>query len=257
MNFICDHPDIRAISFVGGDPAGRHIYNRGSANGKRVQVFLRLSNLTLTLTIIFSVVQHGGQEPWSDHARCQQGICCQPGAWLIFIPHLVCWQACIKIFFHMLQLVGAAFGAAGQRCMALTTAVMVWIFIFLIGSFPWLPCSLHLIALASWYSSLARLGRQMIYCPILLPRQPISRYFSLEELSLTAEEDYVCFGPRLGQVMKPAQIFPRSFHLRQKPGSRGWSRLISFPFSYKVDLDGFSLLWMRERNFYWMEGEPR
>ena len=86
MNFICDHPDIRAISFVGGDPAGRHIYNRGSANGKRVQVLLRLSNLTLTLTIIFSVVQHGGQEPWSDHARCQQGICCQPGAWLIFIP---------------------------------------------------------------------------------------------------------------------------------------------------------------------------
>ena len=37
----------------------------------------------------------------------------------------------------------------------------------------------------------------------------------------SCEEDYVCFGPRLGQVMKPAQIFPRSFHLRQKPGSRG------------------------------------
>ena len=45
VNFICDHPDIRAISFVGGDPAGRHIYNRGSANGKRVQVFLRLKLL--------------------------------------------------------------------------------------------------------------------------------------------------------------------------------------------------------------------
>ena len=44
MNFICDHPDIRAISFVGGDPAGRHIYNRGSANGKRVQVLSRLLN---------------------------------------------------------------------------------------------------------------------------------------------------------------------------------------------------------------------
>ena len=29
--------------------------------------------------------------------------------------------------FDPLQLVGAAFGAAGQRCMALTTAVMVWI----------------------------------------------------------------------------------------------------------------------------------
>ena len=63
--------------------------------------------------------------------------------------YLVCWEAFIKIFVHMLQLVGAAFGAAGQRCMALTTAVMVWIFVFLIGSFPWLPCSLHLIALVS------------------------------------------------------------------------------------------------------------
>merc|ERR1711994_942633 len=89
----------------------------------------------------------------------------------------------------------------------------------------------------AWLSPrLSWLGRQMIYCPILLPRQPISR---------------------LGQVMKPAQIFPRSFHLRQKPGSRGLSRLISFPFSYKVDIDGSSLLWMRERNFSWMEGEPR
>ena len=28
--------------------------------------------------------------------------------------------------FCSFQLVGAAFGAAGQRCMALTTAVMVW-----------------------------------------------------------------------------------------------------------------------------------
>merc|ERR550532_3264943 len=37
VNFICDHPDIRAISFVGGNGAGEHIYTRGSANGKRVQ----------------------------------------------------------------------------------------------------------------------------------------------------------------------------------------------------------------------------
>lgn len=39
VNFICDHPDIRAVSFVGGDAAGKHIYERGSSNGKRVQVF--------------------------------------------------------------------------------------------------------------------------------------------------------------------------------------------------------------------------
>lgn len=37
VNFICDHPSIRAISFVGSDTAGRHVYTRGSANGKRVQ----------------------------------------------------------------------------------------------------------------------------------------------------------------------------------------------------------------------------
>jgi malonate-semialdehyde dehydrogenase (acetylating)/methylmalonate-semialdehyde dehydrogenase len=28
VNRICDHPDIKAISFVGGDKAGRHIYER-------------------------------------------------------------------------------------------------------------------------------------------------------------------------------------------------------------------------------------
>jgi hypothetical protein len=28
VNAICDHPDIKAISFVGGDKAGKHIYNR-------------------------------------------------------------------------------------------------------------------------------------------------------------------------------------------------------------------------------------
>ncbi|CAG0885493.1 unnamed protein product [Cyprideis torosa] len=30
VNFICDHPSIQAISFVGGDKAGRYIYERGS-----------------------------------------------------------------------------------------------------------------------------------------------------------------------------------------------------------------------------------
>jgi malonate-semialdehyde dehydrogenase (acetylating)/methylmalonate-semialdehyde dehydrogenase len=35
---ICDAPQIRAISFVGSDKAGRHIFARGTAAGKRVQV---------------------------------------------------------------------------------------------------------------------------------------------------------------------------------------------------------------------------
>jgi acyl-CoA reductase-like NAD-dependent aldehyde dehydrogenase len=38
VNFICDDPTIRAVSFVGGDAAGRHIHARAGATGKRVQV---------------------------------------------------------------------------------------------------------------------------------------------------------------------------------------------------------------------------
>ncbi len=38
VNRILDHPDIKAISFVGSNNAGRYIYARGAANGKRVQV---------------------------------------------------------------------------------------------------------------------------------------------------------------------------------------------------------------------------
>ena len=37
VDFVCDHPDIRAISFVGSDRVGKYIYERGSSNGKRVQ----------------------------------------------------------------------------------------------------------------------------------------------------------------------------------------------------------------------------
>ncbi|KAK9809294.1 hypothetical protein WJX73_002021 [Symbiochloris irregularis] len=37
VNRICDHPDIKAVSFVGSTPAGRHVYERAARNGKRVQ----------------------------------------------------------------------------------------------------------------------------------------------------------------------------------------------------------------------------
>lgn len=40
VNFICDEPRIKAISFVGGDKAGKHIYDRAGALGKRVQAQL-------------------------------------------------------------------------------------------------------------------------------------------------------------------------------------------------------------------------
>lgn len=38
VNRMLDHPDIRAISFVGSDNAARYVYERAGKHGKRVQV---------------------------------------------------------------------------------------------------------------------------------------------------------------------------------------------------------------------------
>ncbi|KAI8836358.1 Aldehyde/histidinol dehydrogenase [Chytridium lagenaria] len=82
VNFICDDPNIKAISFVGSDRAGKYIFDRGTRNGKRVQANLGAKN-------------HGVLMPDANKN-------------------------------HTLNsLVGAAFGAAGQRCMALSTVVLV------------------------------------------------------------------------------------------------------------------------------------
>ncbi|XP_043930659.1 methylmalonate-semialdehyde dehydrogenase [acylating], mitochondrial [Protopterus annectens] len=82
VDFICDHPDIKSISFVGSNRAGEYIYERGSKHGKRVQSNMGAKN-------------HGVVMPDSNKENTLN------------------------------QLVGAAFGAAGQRCMALSTAVLV------------------------------------------------------------------------------------------------------------------------------------
>ncbi|KAG6553011.1 hypothetical protein Mapa_005348 [Marchantia paleacea] len=82
VNHICDHPDIKAISFVGSDAAGMHIYSRASLTGKRVQCNMGAKNHAV-------VLPDAAFEPTVN------------------------------------ALVGAAFGAAGQRCMALSTAVFV------------------------------------------------------------------------------------------------------------------------------------
>jgi malonate-semialdehyde dehydrogenase (acetylating) / methylmalonate-semialdehyde dehydrogenase len=37
VDAILDHPDIRAISFVGSTPVARYVYSRATANGKRAQ----------------------------------------------------------------------------------------------------------------------------------------------------------------------------------------------------------------------------
>ena len=83
VNGICDHPDIKAISFVGGDAAGRHIYARGSASGKRVQSNMGAKNHAVVMT---------ADAPFEATVNA---------------------------------LAGAAFGAAGQRCMAISVAVFV------------------------------------------------------------------------------------------------------------------------------------
>lgn len=82
VNGICDDPRIKAISFVGSDKAGAHIYHRGTANGKRVQANLGAKN----------------------HA--------------ILMPDA-------NKNFALNSIAGAAFGAAGQRCMALSVVIAV------------------------------------------------------------------------------------------------------------------------------------
>jgi len=82
VDFICQDPTIRAISFVGGDNVGQYIYEEGAKHGKRVQSNMGAKNHGVVL---------------SDANK----------------------ESSLN------QLVGAAFGAAGQRCMALSTAVFV------------------------------------------------------------------------------------------------------------------------------------
>ena len=82
VDAICDHPDIKAISFVGSTAVGTHVYNRASQAGKRVQCMMGAKNHAIIL-------------PDANKEQCLN------------------------------QLAGAAFGAAGQRCMALSVVILV------------------------------------------------------------------------------------------------------------------------------------
>lgn len=82
VNAICDHPDIKAISFVGSTKVGTHVYNRASLAGKRVQCMMGAKNHAIVM-------------PDANKEQTLNAIA------------------------------GAAFGAAGQRCMALTTVILV------------------------------------------------------------------------------------------------------------------------------------
>ncbi|MCD4504039.1 CoA-acylating methylmalonate-semialdehyde dehydrogenase [Chromobacterium piscinae] len=82
VDAICDHPDIKAVSFVGSTKVGTHVYQRATLSGKRAQCMMGAKNHAIVLA----------------DANKEQALN---------------------------QLAGAAFGAAGQRCMALSVAVLV------------------------------------------------------------------------------------------------------------------------------------
>ena len=82
VNALCDHPDIKAISFVGSTRVGTHVYNRATLAGKRAQCMMGAKNHAVVL----------------PDANKEQTLN---------------------------QLLGAGFGAAGQRCMAASVAVLV------------------------------------------------------------------------------------------------------------------------------------
>jgi malonate-semialdehyde dehydrogenase (acetylating)/methylmalonate-semialdehyde dehydrogenase len=82
VNAICDHADIKAVSFVGSTKVGTHVYQRATLAGKRVQCMMGAKNHAIIL----------------PDANKEQTLN---------------------------NLAGAAFGAAGQRCMALSVVVLV------------------------------------------------------------------------------------------------------------------------------------
>jgi malonate-semialdehyde dehydrogenase (acetylating)/methylmalonate-semialdehyde dehydrogenase len=82
VDAILDHPDIKAIGFVGSTPIAEYIYGRGCSNGKRVQCF-------------------GGAK---NH--------------MVIMPDADMDQA-------VDALIGAGYGSAGERCMAISVAVPV------------------------------------------------------------------------------------------------------------------------------------
>ena len=82
VNGLCDHPDIKAISFVGSTRVGTHVYNRATQAGKRAQCMMGAKNHVVVLP---------------DAPKEQT----------------------------LNALVGAGFGAAGQRCMASSVVVLV------------------------------------------------------------------------------------------------------------------------------------
>jgi malonate-semialdehyde dehydrogenase (acetylating) / methylmalonate-semialdehyde dehydrogenase len=49
VNAICDHPGIRAVSFVGSTPVAKHVYTRATAAGKRAQALGGAKNFVVVM----------------------------------------------------------------------------------------------------------------------------------------------------------------------------------------------------------------
>ena len=79
---LLDHPDVEALSFVGSTPIANAVYQRGAANGKRIQALGGAKNHMVVM-------------PDADISKAVDGL------------------------------IGAAFGSAGERCMAISVAVLV------------------------------------------------------------------------------------------------------------------------------------
>jgi malonate-semialdehyde dehydrogenase (acetylating)/methylmalonate-semialdehyde dehydrogenase len=82
VDTLIEHPDVKALSFVGSTPIARYIYERGAHFGKRVQAL-------------------GGAK---NH--------------MVVMPDADLDQT-------VDALIGAAYGSAGERCMAISVAVLV------------------------------------------------------------------------------------------------------------------------------------
>jgi malonate-semialdehyde dehydrogenase (acetylating)/methylmalonate-semialdehyde dehydrogenase len=82
VDTLLEHPDVRALSFVGSTPIAQYVYETGARHGKRVQAL-------------------GGAK---NH--------------LVVMPDADVGQA-------VDALIGAAYGSAGERCMAISVAVLV------------------------------------------------------------------------------------------------------------------------------------
>ncbi len=82
VDYLLEHPDICAGSFVGSVPVGKHIYRKGTENLKRMQCMTGANNHMVVM-------------PDANKAQVVNNI------------------------------IGSAFGAAGQRCMAIPNVILV------------------------------------------------------------------------------------------------------------------------------------